>query len=101
MSKRGLLLAAVGLAFFRARVVQSSSYIASTAGIFVILLLSKWFWQIIVYPHFLSPLRVLPQPKVSLHSSPKIMSRETRQSLVFWRRSCVNLSVTGLEFPLR
>ncbi|RMZ68768.1 cytochrome p450 [Pyrenophora seminiperda CCB06] len=65
--KRALLLTAAAMGFFRARAVEpeSSSYVASTAGIFAILLLAKAFWEIIVYPHFLSRLRVLPQPEGS------------------------------------
>jgi len=65
VSKRALLLVAAASAFFRARAVQSDKYIAGTAAIFSILLLSKWFWGKLVYPLFLSPLRVLPQPEVS------------------------------------
>ncbi|KAI2478388.1 Cytochrome P450 [Pyrenophora tritici-repentis] len=62
--KRGLLLAASALSFLRARgAVQGDGYISSTAAIFTILLLVKWFYEILIYPHFLSPLRKLPQPE--------------------------------------
>jgi len=69
VSKRALLLVAAAFAFFRARAVQSDRYIAGTTAIFSILLLSKWIWGKLFYPLLLSPLRVLPQPEVSLMKS--------------------------------
>jgi hypothetical protein len=68
--KRFLLLSSAAFTFFSFRYAQAATifpgrYVSNTTTLFLLLLLSQWFWSIIVYPLFLSPLRHLPQPPVS------------------------------------
>ena len=49
------------------------SPLASGLGTFFVLFLVQFalaaFWQVLIYPYYVSPLRHLPEPKVSITSS--------------------------------
>ena len=70
--KRALLLTSAAFAFFTARYeldvapFHSQSYIKNTVATFFLLYFVRLVWNIIVYPLFLTPLRKLPTPEVSL-----------------------------------
>jgi hypothetical protein len=69
--KRFLLLASAAFTFASFRYAHSAAifpgrYFLNSATVFVVLLLAQWAWSVVVYPLFLSPLRHLPQPPVSL-----------------------------------
>jgi hypothetical protein len=72
VSKRALLLSSAALTFFTSRYAPhasvSRSNIWNFVAVFFLQLFAKWFWEIIVYPLFLSPLRHLPQAPVSRSS---------------------------------
>ncbi|KAL6709911.1 hypothetical protein ACN47E_000696 [Coniothyrium glycines] len=65
IAKRTLLLTSAALTIFTSRyapqVRLSRSSIGNFFALFFIQLFAKWFWEIVVYPLFLSPLRHLPQ----------------------------------------
>lgn len=70
--KRVLLLTAAAYAFFGARYAPGAapfaakSYGKNTVAVFALLYFVQLVWGILVYPLFLTPLRKLPTPKVSL-----------------------------------
>jgi hypothetical protein len=71
--KRILLLSSAAFTFVSFRYAPAvsifpRSYFKNTATLFAILLFAQWFWNIIVYPLFLSPLRHLPTAPVSFRS---------------------------------
>lgn len=71
--KRALLLTATAYAFFSARYdlgatpFAAKSYGKNTVTIFALLYLVRLAWNILVYPLFLTPLRKIPTPNVSLN----------------------------------
>ncbi|KAF2713483.1 cytochrome P450 [Pleomassaria siparia CBS 279.74] len=67
VQKRVLLLASTATSFATFRYAPQlalfpRSYFWNTATLFLILYFAQLTWNLVVYPHFLSPLRHLPQP---------------------------------------
>lgn len=84
--KRALLLSSFALSFFSKKYAPGSpltqgSYVKTVLALFVIQYFAQAFYRILVYPFFLSPLRHIAQPSVSLHLFPKI-SFYSRRSVV-------------------